>query len=64
MKWVANIVAVLMILVGLVWILQGLNVILGSFMSGKLLYTALGLVLDVIGIVLLYLANRRRPKMG
>jgi hypothetical protein len=64
MKWVLNIVAVILVLVGLVWILQGLNILLGSFMSGNLLYTALGLVLDVIGIVMLYLANRRRPKMG
>jgi hypothetical protein len=64
MKWVLNIVAVILILVGLVWILQGVNVLPGSVMSGHPLYTVLGLVLDVIGIVMLYFANRRRPKMG
>ena len=64
MKWVLNIVAVLLILMGLVWILQGLNILLGSFMSGNLLWTGIGLVLDVIGLVMLYLANRRKPKMG
>ncbi len=42
----------------------GLNVLAGSVMSGKPLYTVLGLVLDVVGIVLLYFANRRRAKMG
>ena len=64
MKWVLNIVAVILVLMGLVWILQGLNVLPGSFMSGKPLYTVLGLVLDVVGIVLLYFANRRKAKMG
>jgi len=64
MKWVLNIVAVILVLVGLVWILQGVNILPGSFMSGKLLYTALGLALDVIGIAMLFFANRRRPKMG
>jgi hypothetical protein len=64
MKWVLNIIAVILVLVGLVWILQGVNILPGSFMSGKLLYTALGLVLDVIGIAMLFFANRRRPKMG
>ena len=64
MKWVLNIVAVLLILIGLVWILQGLNILLGSVMSGNLLWTGIGLVLNVVGIVMLYLANRRKPKMG
>jgi hypothetical protein len=64
MKWLLNIVAVLLVLVGLVWILQGLNIIMGSPMTGHIIWTGLGLVLDVIGIVMLYLANRRRPKLG
>jgi len=64
MKWVLNIVAVILVLVGLLWILQGVNVLPGSFMSGNPLYAALGLVLDVIGLGLFYFANRRRPKMG
>ncbi len=63
MKWVLNVVAVILVLVGLVWILQGVNVLPGSFMSGNPLYTVLGLVLAVIGGVMLYFSNRRRPKM-
>ena len=64
MKWALNIVGVILVLVGLVWILQGVNVLPGTFMSGKPLYAALGLVLDVIGLGLFYFANRRRQKMG
>ncbi len=59
MKWVLNIIGVLLILVGIVWILQGINVLPGSFMSGQIQYTYYGLVLDLIGTVLLVFTNRR-----
>ena len=62
MKWFLDILGGLLTLVGLVWILQGLNVLPGSFMSGQSLYAVLGLVLAVIGGTLLFLANRR-PKL-
>ena len=60
MKWILIIIGIVFILVGLVWILQGVNVLPGSVMSGNLLYTALGLVLDVIGIGLIIFGGRRR----
>ncbi|MGD0006589.1 MAG: hypothetical protein ABSE06_20440 [Anaerolineaceae bacterium] len=62
MKWFLNILGGLLALVGVVWILQGVNVLPGSFMSGQSLYAVLGLVLAVIGGTLLFLANRR-PKL-
>ena len=62
MKWFLNILGGFLTLVGLVWILQGLNVLPGSIMSGQSLYAVLGLVLAVIGGTLLFLANRR-PKL-
>ena len=60
MKWFLNILGVLLILVGVVWILQGINILLGSFMSGQPLYAVLGIVVAIIGIFLLVFANRRR----
>jgi hypothetical protein len=59
MKVILNILGVLFILVGLVWILQGFNVLLGSIMSGQIQYAILGLVIAVIGIAVLVFANRR-----
>ena len=61
MKMVLNVIGVLLILVGIVWILQGINVLPGSFMSGQIQYTYYGLVLDLIGIAILVFTNRR-PK--
>ncbi len=59
MKVVLSILGVLLVLVGIVWILQGFNILLGSIMSGQILYAVLGLILAIIGIGLLVFANRR-----
>jgi uncharacterized membrane protein len=59
MKWVFNTIGILLVLVGLVWILQGVNILPGSFMTGQIQYAYYGVVLDVVGVVLLVLANRR-----
>jgi LPXTG-motif cell wall-anchored protein len=59
MKWFVNIVAVLLILVGAVWFFQGVNVLLGSIMSGNPLYAVIGGVLVIIGAALLFFSNRR-----
>jgi hypothetical protein len=59
MKWILSIFAVLLILIGLVWMLQGVNVLMGSVMSGHFQYTFIGLVVVAIGIVILISANRR-----
>jgi LPXTG-motif cell wall-anchored protein len=60
MKWLLNIFGATLVLVGIVWFLQGLNVLLGSFMSGNSLYTLLGALLVVTGTIILVFTNRRR----
>ncbi len=60
MRWFLIIGGVLLILVGIVWFFQGINVLLGSFMSGNSLYAVLGGVLVVIGSLMLYFSNRMR----
>lgn len=59
MRWVLNIVGVLLILIGSVWFLQGINILLGSFMSGQMQWTIIGIVAVIIGIGLLVFVNRR-----
>ena len=60
MKWFLNILGVLTIVVGVVWFFQGINVLLGSFMSGNSLYAVLGAILVVVGIIVLVFTNRSR----
>jgi hypothetical protein len=51
-------------LVGALWILQGVGVAKGSFMTGHAGYTVLGAGLVLIGGVLLLSAWRRRGEGG
>jgi uncharacterized membrane protein len=60
MKWLFYISGVILILVGIVWFLQGTNILLGSFMSGDPLYSLLGILLVVVGMVILAFTNRRK----
>ena len=60
MRWVLIIVGVVLVLVGLVWLLQGTNVLAGSVMSGHRRWIVIGAGLDVIGAVLIVLGARTR----
>ncbi|MFD9732996.1 hypothetical protein [Umezawaea sp. NPDC059074] len=60
-KWVSVVVGVLLVLVGSVWTLQGLNVIKGSFMTGQQLWTAIGLLAVIGGLTLAVSGLRKKP---
>jgi hypothetical protein len=60
MKIVLNIVGVLMLILGTIWILQGKNVMLGSPMSGQSQWAVRGGILVFAGIADLIWANRKR----
>ena len=49
----------LLLVVGLVWILQGLGLLPGSFMTGRLEWTYYGAIAALAGGVLLVSARRR-----
>jgi uncharacterized membrane protein len=57
---VLSVIGVLFILMGGVWILQGINVLPGSFMTGQTQWAVYGAITVIAGIGLLVLANRRR----
>jgi hypothetical protein len=61
--WPLLVAGVILIAVGLVWTLQGFNVLGGSVMSGSSLWATIGPIVLVIGIVLIVVAiamGRRR----
>ena len=57
-SWLSAIGGVVAVMVGGLWIAQGVGVAKGSFMTGHAQYTAYGVVLVVIGLGLLVLAVR------
>ncbi|HEX4199164.1 MAG TPA: hypothetical protein VHZ26_17140 [Caulobacteraceae bacterium] len=62
MKLVYNLIAAIAIVLGCIWILQGLNVLPGSFMSGHVQWTGWGAVLLAIGFFLVVWTNFRKTK--
>ncbi len=60
MKWVLYILGVLLAVFGIIWILQGLDVLKSGMMAGHIQYAFLGLVALIVGAILLAFANRRR----
>ncbi|MFB9683946.1 hypothetical protein [Amycolatopsis plumensis] len=61
-RWITLAAGVVLVLVGAVWVLQGIGVITGSFMTGQKLWFLIGLVAFLVGVVLVA-ANltRRKP---
>lgn len=62
MSPIRRIIGILLLLAGAVWILQGLNLLPGSFMTGDLRWAAIGAVTLIGGIVLLSFAKRTGPR--
>jgi hypothetical protein len=63
MKVGAVVVGVLMVLVGAVWIGQGLGYIKGSFMTGDMHWFWIGTVMAVLGVALgAFTLTRSRSK--
>jgi hypothetical protein len=60
MRIVSNICGVLLLIVGCVWFLQGINVLPGSFMTGQTKWALYGGLSFVAGIGLLVRVNRRQ----
>ena len=53
MKWVFLAVGVLLVLTGIVWTLQGLDVLGGSAMSGVTIWAIVGPIVAIVGLILL-----------
>jgi hypothetical protein len=55
-----NALGAFLLLLGLVWILQGTNILPGSFMTGEPLWAAAGAVVALGAISMLVVINVRR----
>jgi hypothetical protein len=62
MRTAGRVIGVLMVLGGGVWILQGINILPGSFMTGDPRWAVRGLVMAVLGVILFVVASRRRSE--
>ena len=63
-RWSLLILGGLMAVVGATWLLQGIGVLPGSFMTGQIFWAVVGALVLVAGIVLCYLGTRRNSSRG
>ncbi|WP_263379495.1 hypothetical protein [Granulicella paludicola] len=59
MRLVLRVLGVVMMGMGTVWILQGINVLPGSFMTGQMVWAYRGAATALVGLVILIFALRR-----
>ncbi|MDR6971252.1 vacuolar-type H+-ATPase subunit I/STV1 [Leifsonia shinshuensis] len=63
--WLLVVVGIVLVLIGLLWTLQGLNVLGGSVMSGSPVWGTIGPIVLIVGVVLIIVALvRRRRRSG
>jgi len=62
MKRVGSVVGVVLVLLGVVWMLQGANIMGGSSMSGQSQWLYIGAVVALLGAALFYLVRRAGPR--
>ena len=61
MRWIWVIVGVLALAFGVLWTLQGLNIVAGSAMSGQGLFVIIGPIVALVGLALVFIGLRLRP---
>jgi hypothetical protein len=59
MRLLLNALGIILVFFGLVWFLQGIYVLPGSFMTGQIQWAVYGGIAVVVGVALLVAANRR-----
>jgi hypothetical protein len=59
LKLMLAIVAALCVIVGLIWVFQGINILPGSFMTGHMEWAYRGAALAVVGALLFWLSRRK-----
>ena len=58
---VSRVIGTILVLLGVLWILQGLDVVGGSGMSGHAIWAVIGVVVGAVGVALVVRTFRAPP---
>ncbi len=58
MRWSLLVLGGLMVVVGGTWLLQGVGILPGSFMTGQIFWAVVGTLVLVVGVGLVYVGVR------
>ena len=61
MRTIMTVAGALLLLMGVVWLFQGIGVLPGSFMTGQRRWAVYGAIAAAIGVALLIAARRGQP---
>jgi hypothetical protein len=64
LRWLKAIVGIVFVAIGALWMLQGLNVVQGSFMSGQTIFFVIGVIVALLGAWLLWTIRPAREKVS
>jgi uncharacterized membrane protein HdeD (DUF308 family) len=53
-----RVIAILLVVVGVIWVLQGVDILPGSFMTGRIEWAMYGILAVAVGIALLTVSQR------
>jgi len=63
MRIFRTILGILLVIIGGIWVLQGINILPGSFMTGNIQWAIYGGIAVVIGIVVIAWAQKKKRIM-
>lgn len=58
MRTTAKVLGTILVIIGTIWILQGVNILPGSFMTGQTKWAINGCIAVVVGVVLFVWSRR------
>lgn len=64
MRLILLVIGVIAVLLGIVWTLQGVNILQGSGMSGHAIFAVIGVIVGIVGLVLIGIGMRRTGARG
>jgi hypothetical protein len=53
-RWLQVILGIVLLVFGVLWALQGLNIVGGSFMTGQTIWLIIGIIVALLGVWLLW----------
>jgi len=59
LRYLATFLAGPLLVIGIIWILQGINILPGSFMTGQIIWAIYGVPMALVGAALIWWVNRR-----
>jgi hypothetical protein len=62
MRIVLRVAAVFLIVIGAIWVMQGINVLPGSFMSGQSEWAYRGSAALLVGVIILLYGSKMRKR--